>query len=146
MIGRLVHVLVDVLLPGDEDAALPAASEVGVNDALQSALETADGLAYHRVVSRIARELGGAHEFIRATPDQRIAVLQAVEKEMPGELRRLVVFALEAYYQSDPVIVAMGWRTEPPQPLGHEVDPLEESLLEPVRKRGPLWREREPSP
>ena len=141
MIGRLVHVIVDVLLPGDGDAALPAASEVGVNDALLSAIETPDGLAYRRVVARIARELGGAHEFTRATPDRRMAALQAVEKAMPVEFRALVVLTLETYYQSDAVIRAMGWRTEPPQPLGHAVDPLDEALLEPVRKRGPLWRE-----
>jgi hypothetical protein len=138
MIGRLVHVIVDVLLPGDEDAALPAASEVGVSDSLAAALETAEGLEYHRVVGRIARELGGAHEFIRATPDRRIAVLRAVEKEMPSEFRKLVVFALEAYYQADAVMLAMGWRTEPPQPLGHPVEPLDLSLLDQVRALHPL--------
>jgi len=141
MIGRLVHVIVDVLLPGDDAAALPAASEVGVNDALQSAVESPDGLAYQRVVARIARELGGAHEFTRSTWDRRIAVLQAVEKDLPVEFRALVVFALEAYYQSDAVIRAMGWRTEPPQPLGHAVEPLDETLLDAVRARAPLWRD-----
>jgi hypothetical protein len=144
MIGRLVHVIVDTLLPGDEDAQLPAASEMGVNEALVKALEAPDGLTYHRVVSRIARELGGAHEFLHATPDRRIAVLQAVEKQMPAEFRALVVLALETYYQSDAVIRALGWRTEPPQPLGHEVDPLDETLLKPVRDRGPMWREAPP--
>lgn len=133
MIERLAHVIVDVLLPGDEDARLPAASEVGVNDALVAVLQRPDGLAYHRVVSAVARELGGAHEFLHATPDRRIAVLQAVEKELPVELRTLVVFALETYYQSEPVVLAMGWRAEPPQPLGHPVEPLDPSLLDPVR-------------
>jgi hypothetical protein len=129
MIERLAHVIVDVLLPGDEDAHLPAASEVGVNDALVAVLRTPDGLAYHRVVSAVARELGGAHEFLHAMPDRRVTVLQAVEKQLPVEFRTLVVFALEAYYQSDAVTSALGWRTEPPQPLGHPVEPLDVSLL-----------------
>lgn len=138
MIERLAHVIVDVLLPGDEDARLPAASEVGVNDALVAVLQTPDGLAYHRAVSAVARELGGAHDFLHATPDRRIAALQAVERELPVEFRALVVFALETYYQSDAVILAMGWRTGPPQPLGHDVDGLDETLLDTVRTRGPL--------
>lgn len=133
MIGRLAHVIVDALLPGDEDARLPAASEVGVDAALVAALQTPDGLACHRVVSAVARELGGAHEFLHAMPDQRTAALRAVERRMPDEFRTLVVFALETYYQSDAVILAMGWRKEPPQPLGHPVEPLDLSLLDPVR-------------
>jgi hypothetical protein len=129
MIQRLAHAIVDALLPGDEDARLPAASEVGVSDALVAALEAPDGLTYHRAVSAVARALGGAHDFLRATPDRRIAALRAVEKELPVEFRALVVFALEAYYQSDAVTSALGWRTEPPQPLGHPVEPLDVSLL-----------------
>lgn len=141
MIGRLAHAIVDLLLPGDEDARLPAASEVKVNDALVAALAGPDGHPYHRVVSAVARELGGAHDFLHATPDRRMAALRAAERELPVEFRALVVFALEAYYQSDAVVLAMGWRTEAPQPLGHELDPLNETLLDAVRSRGPLWRE-----
>lgn len=122
MIQRLARAIVDVLLPGDEDARLPAASEVGVSDALVAALDGPDGLTYHRAVSAIARALGGAHDFLHATPDQRIAGLRAVEMALPVEFRALVVFALEAYYQSAAVTSALGWRTEPPQPLGHEME------------------------
>lgn len=135
MIGRLAHAVVDSLLPGDEDTGLPAASELGVDALLVAALQEPEGLPYHRVISAIARELGGAHEFLHAMPDQRTSALRAVESRMPLEFRALVVFALESYYQSDRVILAMGWRREPPQPLGHDLDPLDETLLDPVRSR-----------
>lgn len=138
MIGRLAHAIVDLLLPGDLDARLPAAGEVGVGSALVALLQTPDGLACHRVVSAVARALGGAHEFLHATPDRRIAVLRAVEEELPAEFRTLVVFALERYYQSDAVASALGWRSQPPQPLGHDLDPLDETLLDAVRARGRL--------
>lgn len=134
MIDRLAHAIVDALLPGDEDAHLPAASEVGVNEALSAALAAPEGLGHHRVVSAVARELGGAREFLHATPDQRTSALRAVERDLPAEFRALVVFALEIYYQSDAVLRAMGWRAEPPQPLGHPLEALDRSLLDPVRR------------
>ena len=47
---------------------------------------------------------------------------------------------LAAYYSHPAVIAAFGWRTDPPQPKGHELEPFEETLLEPVKKRKPFWR------
>ena len=38
----------------------------------------------------------------------------------------------------------MGWRTEPPQPRGHALAPIDAAtmrMLEKVRRRGKLWRE-----
>jgi hypothetical protein len=141
---RLIRAIVDTLIPGDEDAPLPAASEVGVSAALTAALDTPEGTAYRHVIACVARELEGAHEFVRATPDRRVAALQAVERDAPLEFRRLVIFALEAYYQAGPVLLAMGWRVQSPQPLGHPVEPLDETLIEPVRARGRLWRDAGP--
>ena len=47
---------------------------------------------------------------------------------------------LAAYYSHPQVIAAFGWRIEPPQPLGHELEPFDESLLEQVKARPPFWR------
>lgn len=135
MIERLAHAIVDSLLPGDEDVGLPAASEVRVDALLVAALQQPEGVAYRRVASAVARDLGGAHEFLHAMPDQRTAALRAVESRMPLEFRALVVLALETYYQSEAVLRAMGWRIEPPQPLGHDVEAFDEKLLDPVRAR-----------
>lgn len=47
---------------------------------------------------------------------------------------------LAAYYSHPAVIAAFGWRPDPPQPKGHTLEPFDETLLEPVKKRKPFWR------
>lgn len=53
----------------------------------------------------------------------------------------LVTLVLSAYYQSPEVVAAFGWPARPPQPAGHALPAFDERLLEPVRRRGPIWRE-----
>jgi hypothetical protein len=83
--------------------------------------------------------------FLRADAAGRIASVRQVEVEMPGPFQALVALVLRDYYEAEMVLLAMGWRTEPPQPEGHVLPPFDEALLEPVKRRGRMWRESAPS-
>lgn len=47
---------------------------------------------------------------------------------------------LTAYYSHPAVIQAFGWPLAPPQPEGYTLEPFDESLLAPVKRRKPFWR------
>lgn len=138
MTSEFVAVVVDTLLPGDAlDLPLPSGSAAGVVSELGDELRSD---RHRAVLQAIATAAGGEAEFLRASVTTREAAVRHVEVQMRDSFGALVLLALSEYYQADAVLLAMGWRAEPPQPSGHALEPLDEALLEPVRKRGRLWR------
>lgn len=144
MTDEFVARVIDALLPGDDrEPPLPSGDAAGVTRIVAARLRENDAIA--RAMAAIAREAGGEEAFTRATAEERVAAIAAVERAAPTEVRALVVLALETYYQSEQVIRAMSWRPQSPQPLGHPVEPLDLSLVEPVERRAPMWRRAESS-
>jgi hypothetical protein len=133
--------IVDTLLPGDRGTPpLPTGTAAGVATALEHLVAGTDGASHRAVLQAIERAAGGQEAFVRADADGRIASMRRVEAEMPGPFRALVAVVLQDYYEADVVLLAMGWRAEPPQPEGHVVRPFDEALLGAVRRRGRMWR------
>jgi hypothetical protein len=133
--------IVDTLLPGDHGAPpLPTGTAVGVAKKLESLVAGSDRAQHDVVLQAIASAAEGEEAFVQADAAGRIAALRRVETQMPGPFRALVALVLQDYYEADAVLLAMGWRTEPPQPQGHLLPPFDESLLDPVRRRGRMWR------
>lgn len=132
MRAMLLAVL-DTLLPGDQgEPPLPRASDAAL-----------DLAALERVAGPVVAALGDVDGFLTASPGERTARLRTLEQTQPEAFRTLLAEALAAYYQAEPVLVALGWRALPPQPLGHDVAPTDGAtlrLLEHVRARGRLWR------
>jgi hypothetical protein len=121
--------LADLLLPGDE-AGLPPGSRVP--DVM---------LALSESTSPIIAQIGRHPDF--AYPDKREAVLIELERSHGQEFRDLVLSLIKPYYESGPVLEAMGWRTAPPQPTGHELAPMATDLNEALAKiaaRKRIWR------
>lgn len=48
---------------------------------------------------------------------------------------------LQCYYRDDRVMISLGMEPRPPFPKGHELPQGDWSLLDPVRKRGKIWRD-----
>jgi hypothetical protein len=128
----LIAVL-DTLLPGDDDGAapLPAFSQAEI-DPVALVVSAAPLLA---AIDQPA--------FMRATVTDRIALLRKIEHSNPEVFRTFLGQALAAYYQAPRVQAALGWRSAPPQPEGHQLSAGDEAawrMLEKVRNRGQLWR------
>ncbi|MFM9841391.1 MAG: hypothetical protein ACKVOI_00325 [Dongiaceae bacterium] len=141
MSASFIAAVVDTLLPGDSggpegEAPLPKASAAGINLALV--------IAHDAVLQAIAKEAGGADAFIAADEPVRIAAVQTIERAMPEVFRALLSVLLADYYESEPVLRAMKWRHDPPQPQGHQLcfrHPAIKDAIYRVHSRGKLWRE-----
>jgi hypothetical protein len=125
--------VLDAMLPGDTgEAPLPPASEAGLD------LATLEHLAEPVVAALADRDA-----FLMAAPADRVAQLRIVELNVPDAFKALLAEALAVYYESPPVVAALGWRMAPPQPHGHDVAPNDDETwraLEKVKARGQLWR------
>jgi hypothetical protein len=129
----MLPAVLDTLLPGDQgEPPLPRASDAAL-----------DLAALERLAGPVIAALGDGDGFLTASPGERTVRLRAVEQTQPEAFGTLLAEALAAYYQAAPVLAALGWRTAPPQPHGHDVAPTDGAtlrLLETVRTRGRLWR------
>ncbi|HXI17644.1 MAG TPA: hypothetical protein VNM48_14890 [Chloroflexota bacterium] len=79
--------------------------------------------------------------FLSVSPDARDAVLIAVEAAYPRLFARLLRVTYTAYYTDAAVQRAHGQSAEPPLPEGYTLPKFDESRLEPVKRRGKLWRD-----
>ena len=124
-----LRILADLLLPGDAQGLPPGSLVPDVMLVLSESISPIKGLA-------------GSH------PDfddesRRAKLLSHFEQTQPQEFRDLVMAVIKPYYESGPVLEAMGWRSAPPQPHGHKVAPMEETLGRELAKlvaRKRIWR------
>lgn len=76
----------------------------------------------------------------QAPVDRRDAAAASFRAEGGPLLAVLTRVVLQCYYRDDRVMLALGMEARPPFPKGNEVEQGDWSLLDPVRKRAPLWR------
>lgn len=71
--------------------------------------------------------------------------LKAVEAARPDQFGELVRQAYMAYYRDTRVLArieqATGYAARPPQPEGYTLEPLDPTLLDVVKARGPQYRD-----
>jgi hypothetical protein len=134
MTHAVLLAVLDTMFPGDDgEPPLPPASEAGL-----------DVAKLQRLAEPVAAALGDADAFLTAAPAERVAKLRIVELNAPAAFKALLAEALARYYESPPVVAALGWRVAPPQPHGHDVPPNDGETfraLEKVKSRGRLWRD-----
>jgi hypothetical protein len=141
MSPMFIAAVVDTLLPGDSGGSdgyppLPPASAAGID-------LTGIATSHSAVFNAVAQRTGKAEAFVSAVESERIAAMQSVERAMPEAFRVLLSALLADYYQSPPVLNAMGWRADPPQPQGHAMPEISDAAFQRlgrVQARGKLWR------
>ena len=132
----LVSVL-DRIVPREGD--YPGAGELGVVEYLESAASRSAGSAaiLDRGLARIEAADGSFAELSDGDQDR---VLERVERDDPGFFAELVRHAYTGYYTDPRITELLGPDVRPPQPLGYPLEAGDLSLLENVRKRGPIYR------
>ena len=91
-----------------------------------------------RALEHLATLAGGAFADLEAA---RRAEVAATFRETGGApLTALVRVVLLCYYRDDRVMLSLGLEPRPPFPKGHVVEQGDWSLLDPVRKRPPMYR------
>jgi hypothetical protein len=124
-----LRILADLILPGDE-TGLPSGSLIP--DVMAALAQSTSPI----------RTLTADHPDF-ADASKRQGVLMSLETEHPQEFRDFVLSLIKAYYESGHVLEAMGWRSAPPQPEGHKIAPMDETLapaLARIAERKRLWR------
>jgi hypothetical protein len=103
----------------------------GLDLALLAGIAAADELARKR----------GAASYATLPAGERGAVLSEVAASDGGFVPSLMFVAFTTYYVEERVIEALELEARPPHPKGFEMGANDPSLLEPVRRRGKLYRE-----
>lgn len=73
-----------------------------------------------------------------AADDQAVAWFRRTHAEVCG---LLVALAVQCYYRDDRVMASLQMEARPPFPMGYELEEDDWSVLEPVRQRGPIYRD-----
>ncbi|HTW71468.1 MAG TPA: hypothetical protein VME47_16395 [Acetobacteraceae bacterium] len=125
---------------------IPASSTYNVPSA-------ADDTIFADILRSFGRDAAQVREAMRMLDDLaggRFAELDATRREavaarfrdIGGEpLKLLTHIILQCYYRDDRVMRSLDMEVRPPFPKGFEVEQGDWSLLDPVRKRGKLYRE-----
>jgi hypothetical protein len=141
MTPEFLAAVIDTLLPGEQAAPpgtmpLPRGTQADLDPAAYSS-------SHRAVLNAIAAQAGSCELFVRADESARDAILKAVERAMPDAFGALLATVLSDYYEAPPVLAALRWRIDPPQPTGHALptpDIPTAERLERARRRGKLWR------
>jgi hypothetical protein len=143
---RLLVAVLDRIVP--PNGQLPGAGGLGVDAAIDRTLALTPrlrplflhGLAEIAVIGE--RETG--QDFLALDAATQESVLRSVEQAEPVFFAALVEHAYRGYYVRPEVHAAIGYPTRPPQPLGHELAPWREDLLQLQVDRAPFWRRATP--
>jgi hypothetical protein len=141
---RALAGLLDVVIPPSGDGTRPGAGALGVAAHVERAVAATpdqgplvrQGLA---ALAALVRERG-ASDLAALAPPEREAAVRELAQRQPGFFGMVVFHAYAGYYHDPRVLEALGLEPRAPFPQGHEVPPTDFTLLDPVRRRGPLYR------
>ncbi len=137
---RLLEAVLDRLVPPVDD--LPGAGGLGLASRVVTAADSIArfGEALGSVEAELATVLDGG-DFATLDAVQQTTTLRAVEQERPAAFATFVQLTFLVYYGDSRVHQRIGWRSGGVQPLGFELPPFEESILDAIRRREPFWRQ-----
>jgi hypothetical protein len=124
---------------------IPASPAIGMPGAGDPAIQTdlvrtlgRDLPQVRAAIAAIVRESEGA--FADLDRDRQEALISDYHAHGGAAARALGRVILAAYYRDDRVLVALGQEARAPFPKGHSIEQGDWSLLDPVRRRAPFWR------
>ena len=152
---ELLSRVLDRIVPAGD--GMPGAGELGVGEFVESAAGSKQGHDRHsrgggnpsatRLLVdglkhiEVAAGQRGSGVFAQLDGDARDEVLRAVESDSPEFFDELVRLTYVGYYSQPRIAAGLGLEARPPQPLGFDMQQADLSLVENVRKRGPVYRE-----
>jgi len=141
---RALNEVLDELIPPSLDGKLPGAGEIDLAAAVEKALVRNPGMqpVIEQGLSAVA-EIVRAHnlkEWVAAPAVQRGSMMRELEAKDAGFIMTLMFVAYAVYYQHERVLATLGLEARAPHPRGYDMRPHDLTLLEPVRRRGRIFR------
>jgi hypothetical protein len=139
---ELLRATLNRIIPAS--GAFPGAGDLGVVSYVDTVIARsaelrrlfARGLAQIDITSQELHAQG----FMDLSEHQKDAVLRRVEANNSEFFSALLTHTYSGYYSNPLIIRLLGSDLRPPQPRGYELEPLDLSLLDRVRRRKPLYR------
>jgi hypothetical protein len=128
--GHMIPASTEYDLPGADDPLIFA-------DILRSIGR--DLPALEAALANIDMRAGGS--LAALTEAERDVVIQAFRQEETALTAVLEAVTVRCYYRDDRVMASLGMEVRPPFPIGYEVKEGDWALLDPVRGRGPIYRD-----
>jgi hypothetical protein len=141
---RMLATLLDVVVPPSDDGRLPGAGALGLTDHVLRTVEQTPMLGpvvtygLSALADLAATRNGGGWDGL--SPDERADVLREFTATDQFFLPAFLFLAYSGYYQHPRVVEALGLEARAPHPVGYEMDAGDFSLLDVVRRRGPIRR------
>lgn len=138
----VLAIVLDLIVPASADGRRPSAADVDVLGYIRTA-EPGTLANLGAELDRLDAEARERHGegFAALDSEVRQAHVDDIRATEPGFMRTLAIQTVTCYYQDDRVLEAIGLEARPPFPKGYEVPSGDLTLLDPVRKRGRVWRE-----
>jgi len=134
---RDLRALAGLMIPASTAHGVPGADDelIFVDIVKNLERDTADAQTALRQLAALS---GGA--FADLSLERRAEVAARFKQEGGAPLFALNRVVLLCYYRDDRVMRSLGQEPRSPFPKGHVVDQGDWSLLDPVRRRPPMWR------
>ena len=141
---RMLAALLDAVIPESRDGRLPAAGTLDLTGHIARSVERtpmlrpviAYGLSTLADLARKRNPEGWA----ALSKDERTAVLAEFTAADHFFLPAFLFLAYSGYYTDRRVVEGLGLEARPPHPRGYELEAGDLSLLDPVRRRGKMYR------
>jgi|RhiMetdeSRZDD1v2_1073273.scaffolds.fasta_scaffold1402359_2 hypothetical protein len=133
---RLLVGLLDAIVPASADGRLPGAGQL---DLVEHIARTVRETPMLRPVVEYGMSALSELAAKRADGDVH-AVLEEFAAGDQFFMPAFLFLVYSTYYQNPRVLAALGLEARPPHPKGHEMEPIDLTLLDPVRRRDGMFR------
>jgi hypothetical protein len=126
------------MIPASDQYKVPGADDPLIQADIAKSIGR-DATAVHDTLALLDRIAGG--DFAALPTDKQDEACATLRAEGGMNLTLTTRIVLQCYYRDDRVMISLGMEPRPPFPKGHELPQGDWSLLDPVRKRGKIWRD-----
>ena len=141
--ASLLAEVINRIIPAED--GFPSAGDLGLTSYIDVAVGNStllkklflEGLSQIEIEAHKSK----SKDFKDLAPEEKDRLLRGVEQERPEFFRVLVQQTYNGYYTNPTIFPLIGYEGHPPQPTGYPMKPFDQSLLDNVRKRAPLYRQ-----
>lgn len=130
--------LMETVIPSSGDGRFPAASDSTIFEDFVSSSEQYRELIITAL--QLLNEISGS-DYQGLSVSARLEVTQKFYSIRSAPVSTLLSLVAQCYYRDDRVLKAIGLEPRAPHPKGFEVEQGDWGLLEPVKKRGKIYRD-----
>jgi hypothetical protein len=137
--------LLDAIIPPSHDGRLPGAGGLGLTDHIVRSVAQTPMLrpVVEYGLSALA-ELAGKRSpqgWTALSREERTGVLEEFAASDQFFLPAFLFLVYSGYYQHQRVVEALGLEARAPHPKGYAMEAIDLALLDPVRRRGKMYRD-----